>query len=58
MMRTSTDTETGALQLAAVQVSLVIADVAMPAAGPLVVNTAFSVSWANASVPDSMVQVS
>lgn len=57
LMRTSTDAETGALQLAAVQLSLVIADVAMPAAGPLVVNTGFSVTWANASVAASMLQV-
>lgn len=57
LMRAATDPNTRALQLSAVQLSLVIADVAMPAAGPLVVDTAFSVSWANASVPDAMLQV-
>lgn len=57
LMRAATDLETGALQVSGVQVSLVVADVVMPAAGPLVVDTAFSVSWANASVPDSLLQV-
>lgn len=57
VMRAATDPSSGALTLSAVQLSLVIADVAMPAAGPLVVDTAFSVEWANASVPDVALQV-
>ena len=57
VMRAATDPSSGALTLSAVQLSLVIADVAMPAAGPLVVDTAFSVEWANTSVPDAALQV-
>lgn len=57
LMRSSTDPDTGALMVSAVQLSLVIADVAMPAAGPLVLDTAFSVQWANATVPDAALQV-
>jgi hypothetical protein len=40
-----------------VQLSLVIADMAMPAAGPIVLDTAFSVQWANATVPDAALRV-
>lgn len=57
LMRAATDSETGALQVSAVQLSLMLADVAMPAAGPLVVDTSFSVTWANASVSEAMLQV-
>jgi hypothetical protein len=57
LMRSSTDPDTGALMVSAMQLSLVIADVAMPAAGPLVLDTAFSVQWANATVPDAALQV-
>jgi hypothetical protein len=58
LMRASTDIDTGSLQVPAVQLSLVIADVAMPAAGSLVLDTAFSVSWANATTPAAALQVS
>lgn len=57
MMRTSTDADTGGHTLASVQLDLVLGDVFMPAAGPLVVNTAFSVNWADAAVPDAVLQV-
>jgi PleD family two-component response regulator len=57
LMRAATDPDTGALQVSAVQLSLVLADVSMPAAGPLVVDTAFSVTWANATVPEAALQV-
>jgi hypothetical protein len=57
LMRAATDAETGALQVSAVQLSLVLANLAMPAAGPLVVDTSISVTWANATVPEAMLQV-
>jgi hypothetical protein len=57
LMRAATDAETGALQVSAVQLSLVLANLAMPAAGPLVVDTSVSVTWANATVPEAMLQV-
>lgn len=58
LMRAATHPETGALQVSAVQLSLVLADLSMPTAGPLVVDTAFSVTWANATVPEAALQVS
>lgn len=57
LMRAATDPDTGALQVSAVQLSLVLADVSMPTAGPLVVDTSFSVTWANATVPEAALQV-
>jgi hypothetical protein len=46
-------------QISDVSLSLVIADVAMQASGePLVLDTSFSISWANASVPAAALQVS
>lgn len=57
LLRSAADPESGALSLASAQLTLVVADVAMPAAGPLVVATAFSVNWADVYVPDGALQV-
>lgn len=53
----SSDSDSGALSSAGV--SLVLGNVSMPAGGvPLVLDTAFSVSWINSSAPVSALQVS
>eukprot|EP00878_Enallax_costatus_P044555 GHUV01053224.1.p1 GENE.GHUV01053224.1~~GHUV01053224.1.p1 ORF type:complete len:376 (+),score=106.66 GHUV01053224.1:240-1367(+) len=49
---TANGTSTNGLQLTASRVDLVIGDVAMPAAGALVLQQKFSVRWANTTAPD------